>query len=553
MPPASAFFRASVLSRRFGRRGVAVVVFLVALALLCSADVHAQHATHRLAPIPLAIVERPAPIRTGIGRAHDDSSTSSKEAQALYDQGLAYLHSFVWIEAARSFNAALRLDSKLGLAHAGLSVAFVELSRPADARKAIDAARALAPSLPDHDRRHIDARALQMAAEEAPGDPAKLSAYRKALDGALAAFPMDAEFLLLRGRAESPDPADRGQGSNTAAAPYYERALAAVPGHFAAHHYLAHAAENNAQQQPALAHSASYAKQVPEVPHARHMHGHNLRRAGRIFDAITEFESADRLHREYIEREQIPAEYDWHFEHNLGLLATSLQYTGQMKRAETLMKSAFALPTSLLLQAYNKREWPMFLRSRGRLQEAESAARMLVANAHPVIQATGHIELGHLMLATNRWADAADAFNTALKLLRSAPGGAVAANALLALQGELSLKTANRAKGRATLEELAKRVRAAPGADSWSQALFTLESLARTARSVGDWELAGGLARHLLDHDPSYAGGHYASGLVAEHDGDTAAAKSAYALAVKHWAKADPDLPELVEARRKLR
>ena len=99
------------------------------------------------------------------------------------------------------------------------------------------------------------------------------------------------------------------------------------------------------------------------MPHARHMHGHNLRRAGRIHEAIAEFEAADRLHREYIKREQIPAEYDWHFEHNLGLLGTSLQYVGQMKRAEALLKAAFALPTGLLVQAFNKREWPMFLRA----------------------------------------------------------------------------------------------------------------------------------------------------------------------------------------------
>ena len=52
-----------------------------------------------------------------------------------------------------------------------------------------------------------------MAAEEAPRDAAKLAAYRKALDTALAAFPDDVELILKRGMAESPDPADRGQGS----------------------------------------------------------------------------------------------------------------------------------------------------------------------------------------------------------------------------------------------------------------------------------------------------------------------------------------------------
>src|SRR5262245_33325236 len=201
------------------------------------------------------------------------------------------------------------------------------------------------------------------------------------------------------------------------------------------------------------------------MPHARHMLVHNLRQIGRVFEAITEFEAADRLHREYAAREKVPAEYDWHFEHNLGLLATSLQYAGQLKRAETLLKAAFALPTGLLVQAYNKREWPMFLRARGRLQEADAAAKMLMANPHPVVQATGYIESGFVALAANRYGDAGNASNTALKLLRSAPGGAVAANALLALQGEFNLRTAAREKGRATLEEVAKRVRAAPGPD----------------------------------------------------------------------------------------
>jgi tetratricopeptide (TPR) repeat protein len=517
------------------------------------APASAQHASHRLVPIPVEILERPVTLRTGIGRAHDQTATTSKEAQALYDQGLAYVHSFVWIEAARSFTAALKIDPKLALAHVGLSITLVELNRPAEGRRALEAARAMASGLPDHDRRHVEIRSLQFAAEDAPGDAVKLAAYRKTLAEAIAAHPKDVELLLQAGMAESPDPAERGQGSTAASAKHYERVLAIESTHFAAHHYLAHAAENTGRQAEALEHSAAYAKQVPSIPHARHMHGHNLRRAGRIHEAISEFEAADRLHREYIKREQIPAEYDWHFEHNLGLLATSLQHAGQLKRAEALLKAAFALPTGLLVQAYNKREWPMFLRSRGRLGEAEAAAKMLIANPHPTVQATGYIELGFIALAVNRWGDAGTASNTALKLLRTAPGGGIAANALLALQGEFHLRTAAREKARATLDDVAKRLRAAPGPDAWAQALFSLEAIARAARAVGDWELAGRMARHMVDHDPSYAGGHHALGLVAEHDGDAAAAKAAFSQALKLWAKADPDLPELAEIRRRIK
>jgi len=392
-----------------------------------------------------------------------------------------------------------------------------------------------------------------MAAEESPGDQAKLTAYRRALDAALTAFPDDVELVLLRGHAESADPAERGQGSSLAAVKYYERALALTPGHFAAHHYLTHANENAGRIDQALTDAAAFAKAAGEIPHARHMYGHNLRRSGRAFEAIGEFEAADRLHREYAKREQIPLEYDWHVEHNLGLLGTSLQYVGQMKRAEAQLKAAFAMPTGLLVQAYNKRDWPMFLRARGRHQEAEAAARILIGNANPVIQATGHIEAGFAMMAASRWADAANASNTALRLLRPAPGGVIAANALLALQGEIALRTADRAKGNAMFLEVAKRVRAAPGPDAWSQALFTLESLARVARTVGDWPLAGQMAQQMFEHDPAYAGSHYARALVAEHDEDAATAKSEFALTVKAWAKADPDLPELAESRRKMK
>ena len=526
-------------------------VFLALAALACALPTSAQHASHRLAPIPMEFVERPVSQRTGIGIAHDSATTTSKEAQALYDQGLAYLHSYVWIEAARSFNGALKIDPKLALAHVGLSLAYVELSRPAEANRAIEAARAMSASLPDHDRRHVEARALQMAAEDAPGDAAKLAGYRKALEAALAAHPKDVELVLLRGMAESADPAERGQGSTLSSVQYYQRALTLVPDHFAARHYLTHAYENAGRQKEALDHSAAYARHAAQVPHARHMYGHNLRRAGRIHDAIVEFEAADRLHREYIAREKIPGEYDWHFEHNLGLLGTSLQYVGQMKRAETVLNAAFALPTNLLIQAYNKREWPMFLRARGRYKEAHAAATMLIANPHPVVQATGHIEAGFVFLAVNQWSEAGTSSNTALRLLRAAPGGAIAANALLALQGEFHLRTAARDKGRATLDEVAKRVRAAPGPDAWAQALFTLEAMARAARAVGDWELAGRMAQQMIEHDPAYPGGHYALGLVAENAGDAATAKSEFAMALKGWAKADADLAELKELRRK--
>jgi hypothetical protein len=129
-----------------------------------------------------------------------------------------------------------------------------------------------------------------------------------------------------------------------ASIPFYEKARTLAPGHFAAHHYLTHAYENNGRIAEALAEGETFAKMAPQVPHARHMFGHNLRRAGRVQEAIAEFLAADSLAVEYFKAEKIPVEYDWHYQHNLDLLATSYQYLGQMTAAEQRFRASFAIP-----------------------------------------------------------------------------------------------------------------------------------------------------------------------------------------------------------------
>jgi tetratricopeptide (TPR) repeat protein len=532
-------------------------LFACTALLLAShvSSVGAQHAGHVIPVVPQALLERPVTLRTGIGKAHDAVATTSADAQAFYDQGLAYLHSYVWIEAARSFHQALRSDPNLALAHVGLSYAYIEVNKPVEARQAIERAKGLASGNPNgwppHERHHVEARALQMAAEEAGRDVAKLAAYRKALDAALAAFPDDVELILKRGMAESPDPADRGQGSVPASVPFYERALKLSPNHMGARHYLAHAYENSGRVAEALTNAAAFAAQAPQVPHALHMHGHELRRAGRPVEAAAQFEAADRVQREYFAREKVSADLDWHHTHNLDLLAATYQYTGQMKKAEVLMKQSFGLPSNLLVQIVNKREWPAYLLARNRPAEAIEAAKVLIAHANPLVQATGHVEAGFALLAMNRVAEAGASSNAALRLLKSAPGGQdLVFIGLEALQGEFRLRTAQRDQGRKMMLSAARKWRAQPGPDAWSQSLFRLEALARSARAVGDWELAAQMAQVMVEHDPAYFGTHYALALVAQNAGNAATARREFDLALKAWAAADKDLPELAIARK---
>jgi tetratricopeptide (TPR) repeat protein len=294
--------------------------------------------------------------------------------------------------------------------------------------------------------------------------------------------------------------------------------------------------------QDALTQGATYAKMAPDVPHARHMDGHNLRRAGRIDDAIAEFAAADALETAYFAAEKIPVEYDWHYQHNLDLLATSYQYVGQMRKAEALFTRAFAIPSSLLVQEFNKREWPVFLLARGRAREALAAAGVMAAHRSPVVSAAGHVEAGRARLALGQFKEAADEGNTALRLMRGTEGAGLVADSLQAFQGEFLLRTGKPAQGRPMLEDVVRKTRARPGPDAWAQALFTIEAIARAAREVGDWDFAAWAARQMMAHDPNYAGSHDALARVAEHRGETQTAAAERALVDKYWAHADPDV-----------
>src|SRR5262249_38077752 len=153
--------------------------------------------------------------------------------------------------------------------------------------------------------------------------------------------------------------------------------------------------------------------------------------------------------------EQVPVEYDWHYHHNIDLLATSYQYTGRMKKAEALMRRSFAIPSALAQQEFSKREWPVFLLSRGRTVEALEAATAMSKHPSSIISAAGHVMIGHARLALGEYKLAADEANAALRMMRAAPLGAgIVADALQQLQGEFLLRTGQRQQGRQVLEEV---------------------------------------------------------------------------------------------------
>jgi tetratricopeptide (TPR) repeat protein len=533
------------------------VFSLFLMSLIPGVTSQAQQSPHEghsnTGAVPLEILQRPVTLRTGIGELHEKVSTQSPEAQSFYDQGLAYLHSYVWIEAARSFHQALRADPKLAMAYLGLTDAFIGLHDVGTARATFERARALEKGMSERERVWLSIRESELEFLMDPENPNGYTDYRKSINQALKANPNDPWLWIQRGLADEPSPFTHGQAAGVDALAFYRTALALAPGNLAALHFSAHAYENMGRSKDALEQSAIYARMAPAIPHAHHMHGHALMRNGRTEEAIAEFLKTKELEENYYRTEKIPARYDWHHAHNLTLLAMSYQTLGQMKSAEALFHETFSSPAYTDFLEYNRKCWPEFLLSRGRFQEALDAARELTKSEWPLPRLAGHTLAGEALLGMGSVADAKEEMTMAERETERLPPGAIAALPYPALlRADILMREKNTAEGEPLAMDVAKSIQGMPGPDAWISAQFELESMAQSARNAGDWELASFLAQQMILHNLNYAGGHFAYGLAAEHAGSSAEARQAFAAAQKLWGKADRDLPELEQIHKQL-
>jgi len=514
----------------------------------------AGHDSHSGAPVPPEILERAIGLRAGTGSARQKVTTSSLRAQAFYDQGLAYLHSFVWIEAARSFHQSLRVDPHLGMAYLGLADAYIGLQNVPSARAALENAESLKQYMNGAERTWLEIRKREVEYLEEPSDPERYRAYRKTVDDASEANPRDPWLWVQRGLAVEASPFTHGQASGAESLGFYKRALSLDPNNLAAFHYAIHANENLGNIKEALAESATYARLAYSIPHAHHMHGHALMRMGRTQEAIQEFEKTNELEENYYQTEKIPPEYDWHHAHNLQLMAMNFELLGQMKTAERLLREAFSLPAYTEFLAYNRRAWPEFLIDRGRYEDALNACREMQNSEWPLARMAARTLAGEAELGLKNLDKAQRELALAEQEGRSIPERIAAGLPYPStLQAAILLRQNRTQEGEGIYVKVEQSVMAMPGPDGWVAAIFVLDSIARDAREVGDWPLAQYTAEQMLRHDPYFGGGHFAIGLVAEHAGESEGARQMFLEAERLWSRADSDLAELCLVREKLK
>ncbi len=483
-----------------------LAVACLALSLASSAYGHGDPFS---AKADESVATKPTTILEGIGQVHQKVSTESKEAQAFYDQGLAHLHSYRWIEAARSFHAALRLDPKLAMAQLGLARAYEGLKDEEAADEALKHAQAALDGAPEREKQYVAAYALKRKALRAAAADreAASGAYQKALDALIESDPSDAEAWTLRGNATE-GPWGRGQGGGEPSLPFYEGALQAVPGHFGAHHYLAHSYENLDRANEAVQHAKIYAETSPNVPHARHMYAHTLPRVGQWNDAITELEAANRLEEEFAKREGLPPSHDWHRVHNLTVLGLAYLRVGRDEGAEKTLRAAFDTPIpDPMAQSWHS-TWPEFLLLQNRPEDALEVTRQLSARPSPMLAVIATALEGEALLDQGDLNGAAAASAEARKQIAQLqtdtaahPHGEaivwVASDYANVLDARRALHAKANPQWLSFVEQISDQIAADSTFDGWGVGWLRLRRLERDARTNGREELAARLQKHL--------------------------------------------------------
>jgi tetratricopeptide (TPR) repeat protein len=310
---------------------LAHVLCAVLLCLGAAAQDHASHAQHTVALV------------TGLGDLHHPVSTKNPEAQQFFDQGLRFIYAFNHDEAARSFQHAAELDSKLAMAYWGVAEAVgPNYNDPADpdrykhAHDAVQKAVDLSVDASTSDQAYIQALAKRFPAD--PKSDLKKAAedYRDAMRQVVSEFPDDLDAATLFAEAGMnlhPWGLWHVDGTPEAGTDEIVSTLESVmkrdPNHLGAIHYYIHAVEASPSPERALAGANKLAALAPGAGHIVHMPAHVYIRTGDYEAAVKTNEKAAEVDRAYIKATGVQGIYPMmYYSHNLHFIAMCAAMNG---------------------------------------------------------------------------------------------------------------------------------------------------------------------------------------------------------------------------------
>ena len=273
----------------------------------------------------------PPPLMQGIGEAGLKITTSSEQAQAYFNQGLRLLHCFWDFEAYRAFKEATRLDPSAAMAYWGEYEALKMSGRHGSVREEKDAALAKAKSLADHASDHEQLYIRAAAHERHDDDSGDSEAYRRVMETLIDRYrdDLDAQAFLALEEMNGYKINGHPNGGELYSQALLRNLLAAHPDNAAANHYWIHAMEGSSRPEEALRSADALGRLAPTSGHMVHMPGHIYWRVGDYERARQAFIVSTRADEAYMAAQQIHPDEDWNYAHNLAYLVAACAEAGR--------------------------------------------------------------------------------------------------------------------------------------------------------------------------------------------------------------------------------
>lgn len=237
------------------------------------------------------------PSAERLGTVHFQTSCSPA-AQPTFNRAVAWLHSFEFASAIRSFEEVLAADSTCAMAHWG--IALSRWSNPMTAgsraapmlargRAAFDAAmRTAGPAVTAREKEYIAAVGELYRDFETTSQRERIAAYERAMAGLAARHPDDAEASIFHAISlvAAASPTDKTYANQRKAGAVLEQLWTKQPEHPGLAHYIIHTYDYPALAAEASRAATTNASIAPSAAHALHMPSHTFTRTGMWRESI---------------------------------------------------------------------------------------------------------------------------------------------------------------------------------------------------------------------------------------------------------------------------
>jgi hypothetical protein len=222
-----------------------------------------------------------------LGSVHFETSCNAA-AQAEFDRGMLYQHSFWYRASQKAFESALKKDPDCGIAYWGIALSLLNNPHGAPPPSnlplglaALEKGRAIGAKT-EREKDYLAALATMYVDYDKVDHSTRVQRYVKAMEQLAAKYPSDDEAQIYYALAlnVSAAPSDKTYAGQLKGAAILEKIAARQPHHPGVWHYLIHLYDYPPIAEHGINAAREYAKVAPDAPHALHMPSHIFTRVG---------------------------------------------------------------------------------------------------------------------------------------------------------------------------------------------------------------------------------------------------------------------------------